>query len=95
MQSTVRHELTAEEKEKLGKHVGEIAREIALLKERRKLEMKNASDEIKILQSDLNASCEQLRTGVREMPAQEEMFDGEDDRLEQCRRVVNEARGQG
>lgn len=93
-EETVKRELSKDEIEKLGRHAGQLAKQIELMETARKEEMDSAKQKIDDIRSELAEVHQQLRDGYKLEPAQREIGFGhkEDSRLDDVRKVVRNAR---
>ena len=72
-----KEKLSSEEMEKLGKHAGTLKREIDLADLALKGQKEKHKEKVDPLKAELGTALEQLRTGVKEVSAQSQMFDGD------------------
>jgi len=98
-EATIRHELTQDERDKLGSHAGHLAHEIALKRIARKDAMDAAKLKISDLEAELDQALKELHDGFRLEPAQAEIdfnnsvvFKRDELRLDEVKDVVRKAK---
>jgi len=73
-QPVTKEKLSTDEMEKIGKHAGHVAREIELAEIGLKTEKKKHKEKTDPLKLELSTALKQLRTGFKEVSAQQKMF---------------------